>query len=255
MNIVETNCNNQTYYITINRPKQLNALNKQVIIELNNEIKQAILQKDIKCIVIKGSGKKAFVAGADIKEFSHFNKKEGEKLSREGQENLFDLIANSPKPIIAVINGYALGGGLELAMACHIRIALNTAKMGLPETSLGLIPGYGGTQRLAELVGKGRAIEMIVTAKMISSEQAYEWGLVNHVCEEKTLDSTVSKLITKINNNSPSAIARAIKSINAGFINDVCGYEVEKIEFGECFGTEEFKEGVEAFMEKRKANF
>ena len=255
MNIVETNCNNQTYYITINRPKQLNALNKQVIIELNNEIKKAILQKDIKCIVIKGSGKKAFVAGADIKEFSHFNKKEGEKLSREGQENLFDLIANSPKPIIAVINGYALGGGLELAMACHIRIALNTAKMGLPETSLGLIPGYGGTQRLAELVGKGRAIEMIVTAQMISSEQAYEWGLVNHVCEEKKLESTVSKLITKISNNSPSAIARAIKSINAGFINDVCGYEVEKIEFGECFGTDEFKEGVEAFMEKRKANF
>ena len=255
MNIIETKHNDYTYYITINRPKQLNALNKQIISELNNTINQAIKKKDVKCIVITGSGNKAFVAGADIKEFSHFNKKEGEQLSREGQKNLFDLIANSSKPIIASINGFALGGGLELAMACHIRVASNTAKMGLPETSLGLIPGYGGTQRLAELIGKGRAMEMVVTAKMISSEQAYEWGLINHICKYNELNETVSKIAAKISNNSPTAIARAIKSINAGFSSGVCGYEVEKKEFGKCFGTEEFKEGVGAFMEKRKANF
>lgn len=242
-------------YITINRPKQLNALNSATINELHNTIASAEKNKEVRCIILTGSEEKAFVAGADIKEFIGFNSSEGEQLVKKGQELLFDFLANCKTPSIAAINGFALGGGLELAMACHIRIASTVAKMGLPEVSLGVIPGYGGTQRLAELVGKGRAIEMIVTAAMISADQAKEWGLVNHVCRQEDLLHLCEKIALKIKRNSPSAIGRAIKSINAGFIDGLNGYEVEKKEFGKCFGTPEFKEGTTAFMEKRKANF
>ena len=246
---------NKISYITINRPKQLNALNSETIKELHNAITYSEADKEVRCILITGSGDKAFVAGADIKEFADFNIEEGEKLARKGQELLFDLLENCSKPTIAAINGFALGGGLELAMSCHIRLASTTAKMGLPEVSLGVIPGYGGTQRLANLVGKGKALEMISTASMISAEQALNYGLVNDTCDQEELISNCEKIASKISRNSPYAIASAIKSVNAGFIDGVNGYEIEKKEFGKCFGTDEFIEGTTAFLEKRKANF
>ena len=204
---------------------------------------------------LKGSGTKSFVGGADIKEFINFTKEEGERLSREGQETLFDLLENSSVPTIAAINGFALGGGLELAMSCHIRIASENAHIGLPEVSLGVIPGYGGTQRLANLVGKGRALEINTTASMFSAEQALEWGLVNYVCKQEELLPLCEKIAFKIIKNSPKAIAKAIKAVNSGFIDGVDGFEVEKQEFGNCFGSKEFIEGTNAFIEKRKPNF
>ena len=242
-------------YLTINRPKQLNALNGETILELHKAIEEADNNKLIRCIILTGAGKKAFVAGADIKEFAQLDPLKGEELARKGQKLLFDLLENIQTPSIAAINGFALGGGLELAMASHIRIASRDAKMGLPEVSLGVIPGYGGTQRLVQLVGKGKAIEMIVTASMISAEEAKELGLINHICEEEELISTAEKIASKIKRNSPMAIGNAIKSINASFIDGIDGFEVEKKEFGNCFGTVEFKEGTTAFMEKRKPNF
>jgi enoyl-CoA hydratase len=242
-------------YITINRPKQLNSLNASTISELNKAIITADTDKEIRCIILTGSGTKAFVAGADIKEFSSFNTSEGEGLARKGQELLFDLLENIGTPSVAAINGFALGGGLELAMSCHMRIASINSKMGLPEVSLGVIPGYGGTQRLAGLVGKGKAMEMITTTVMLSAEDAKQWGLVNHICEQEELIPFAEKIASKIQRNSPNAIAKAIKSVNAGFINRAKGFEVEKIAFGSCFGTSEFIEGTTAFMQKRKANF
>tara|TARA_B100001142_G_scaffold330191_1_gene396880 strand:+ start:73 stop:846 length:774 start_codon:yes stop_codon:yes gene_type:complete len=242
-------------YLTINRPKQLNALNGKTIFELNKAIREADKDKSIRCIILTGAENKAFVAGADIKEFASFNSTEGEALARKGQEDLFDLLENIEIPSISVINGFALGGGLELAMSTHIRIASENAKMGLPEVSLGVIPGYGGTQRLANLVGKGKAMEMIVTAGILSANEAKEWGLVNHVCQQEELLLMAEKIASKIKKNSPMAIAKAIKSVNAGFIIGVDGFEIEKKEFGNCFGTPEFIEGTKAFMEKRKPNF
>ena len=240
-------------YLTINRPNQLNALNKATIEELNNAIIQADADTSVQCILLTGSGSKAFVAGADIKEFAHFNTQEGSQLATDGQRLLFDLLDNLSTPSIAAINGFALGGGLELAMACHIRVASTTAKMGLPEVSLGVIPGYGGTQRLRELVGKGKALEMITTAGMLGAEEALSWGLVNHVCEADELIVFCEKIASKICNNSSVAIAHAIKSVNAGC--NTSGYASEIESFGACFATEDFKEGTSAFMEKRKAQF
>lgn len=242
-------------YITINRPHQLNALNSETINELNLAIRRAEDDKEIRCIIITGSNDKAFVAGADIKEFINFNPAEGEELARKGQDLLFDLLSNCLTPTIAAINGFALGGGLELAMACHIRLSSRSAKMGLPEVTLGVIPGYGGTQRLASLIGKGRAIEMIVTGSMITAEQAKQWGLVNEVYDSEELLEKCKQIAEKIKRNSPLAISKAIKSINAGFIDGINGFEVEKKEFGACFGTKDFKEGTSAFIEKRKAKF
>lgn len=242
-------------YITINRPNQLNALNSETIKELNSAILYSEDNKDVRCILLTGSGTKAFVAGADIKEFAGFSIEEGENLARKGQEQLFDLLENCSKPTIAAVNGFALGGGLELAMSCHIRVASLNAKMGLPEVSLGLIPGYGGTQRLSNLVGKGKAMEMICTSGMLSAEDALQWGLLNSICDQEDLISNCEKIASKICRNSPMAISSAIKSVNAGFIDGIDGFEVEKIEFGKCFGTEQFTEGTTAFLEKRKANF
>lgn len=240
-------------YITINRPKQLNALNSETIEELNDAILKADRDASVKCIILTGADTKAFVAGADIKEFAHFNVEEGANLARDGQYLLFNLLENTATPSIAAINGFALGGGLELAMACHMRVASDNAKMGLPEVSLGVIPGYGGTQRLAQLVGKGKAMEMIVTAGMLTAEEAKEWGLVNHVCSQEALLTTCEKIAAKIARNSSVAIGHAIKAVNAGF--STAGLEAEIKEFGNCFGTEDFKEGTSAFIEKRKANF
>ena len=254
-NNILSETNEGVCYITINRPKQLNALNGETIVELNQAITAADTDSDVRCIILTGAENKAFVAGADIKEFAEFDKSKGENLARKGQELLFDLLENAATPSIAAINGFALGGGLELAMACHIRIASDNAKMGLPEVSLGVIPGYGGTQRLASLVGKGKAMEMITTAGMLSANEAKEWGLVNYVCAQEELIPMAEKLASKIKRNSPMAIAKAIKSVNAGFTDGVNGYDVEITEFGSCFETPEFIECTTAFMEKRKANF
>lgn len=240
-------------YLTINRPDQLNALNKATIEELNQAIIQADADTSVQCILLTGSGTKAFVAGADIKEFAHFNTQEGAQLATDGQRLLFDLLDNLSTPSIAAINGFALGGGLELAMACHIRVASTTAKMGLPEVSLGVIPGYGGTQRLRELVGKGKALEMITTASFLSAEEAVSWGLVNHLCEQEELITFCEKIASRICKNSSVAIAHAIKSVNAGCNTN--GYASEIESFGACFATEDFKEGTSAFMEKRIAQF
>ena len=247
--------NNRISYITINRPNQLNALNAETIKELNKAIVFSEENKNVRSIILTGSGSKSFVAGADIKEFSEFNSSEGEELARKGQDLLFNKLENCLKPTIAAINGFALGGGLELAMSCHIRIASKNAKMGLPEVSLGVIPGYGGTQRLSSLVGKGKAMEMIFTGIMITAEEAFKYGLVNSICDQEELIPKCEKIISKICKNSGTAISSAIKAINAGFIDGKNGYEIEIKEFGNCFGTKEFIEGTRAFLEKRKAEF
>lgn len=241
--------------ITINRPTKLNALNKQTIAELHEAFKAFDADTAVKTIIITGSGEKAFVAGADIAEFAHFSTEQGEKLAAEGQELLFDFVQNLSTPVIAAVNGFALGGGLELAMACHFRIASDNAKMGLPEVSLGVIPGYGGTQRLPQLVGKGRAMEMIMTAGMVSAGDAKNWGLVNHVVPQAELLDFAKGIAAKIQKNSPVAIAKAIKAVNAGFEDGTNGFDAEIKAFGEAFGTADFKEGTTAFVEKRKADF
>ncbi|MFK5973058.1 MAG: enoyl-CoA hydratase-related protein [Flavobacteriaceae bacterium] len=241
--------------LTINRPNKLNALNRETIQELHDALKALDAKKKVKVIIITGSGEKAFVAGADIAEFAHYSVKEGSKLAKKGQKLLFDYIENLSTPVIAAINGFALGGGLELAMACHFRVASHNAKMGLPEVSLGVIPGYGGTQRLPQLVGKGKAMELIMTAGMIHAEAALECGLVNYVIPEEELMGFCKKIATKIANNSSVAIAHAIKAINAGFKSNNNGYGFEIEAFGTCFGTADFEEGTTAFLEKRKAQF
>ena len=246
---------NNIAILTINRPSKLNALNIDTINDLHKAIKTLGKNKEIQVILITGSGEKAFVAGADISEFAHFTIAEGAQLASEGQEKLFDLIENLKTPVIAAINGFALGGGLELDMSCHFRVASDNAKMGLPEVSLGVIPGYGGTQRLPQLIGKGRAMELIMTANMIDAETAKNYGLVNHVVPQAELLDFTKGIAQKIMKNSPLAIGRAIKAINANYKDGKNGFETEIKNFGKCFGTADFKEGTTAFLEKRKANF
>lgn len=241
--------------VKINRPEKLNALNKETIQELHEMFKALESDDDVRVIILTGSGEKAFVAGADISEFSSFSVEEGAQLAAQGQDKLFNLIENLRTPVIAAVNGFALGGGLELAMSCHFRIASDNAKMGLPEVSLGLIPGYGGTQRLPQLIGKGRAMEMIMTAGMVTAEEAKEFGLVNHVVPQAELHEFCSAIAKKILRNSPAAIGQAIKAVNANFNDGVNGYETEIKAFGKCFGTNDFTEGTTAFLEKRKAEF
>ncbi len=241
--------------LTINRPSKLNALNRETIQELHEAFKMLDADPQIKVIIVTGSGEKAFVAGADISEFANFSEEEGGRLAAKGQALLFDLVENLHTPVIAAVNGFALGGGLELAMACHFRIASENARMGLPEVSLGVIPGYGGTQRLPQLIGKGRAMELIMTAGMIDADHASNYGLVNHVVPQDTLIEFCKKMARKISNNSSVAIGQAIKAVNAGFNNTSNGYAVEIEAFGACFGTADFKEGTTAFLEKRKADF
>lgn len=241
--------------VTINRPSKLNALNKATIQELHDALAQLDADATVKAIVLTGSGEKAFVAGADISEFAHFSIEEGAQLAALGQELLFDFVENMKTPVIAAVNGFALGGGLELAMSCHFRVASDNAKMGLPEVTLGVIPGYGGTQRLPQLVGKGRAMEMIMTAGMIDAETAKNYGLVNHVVPQAELLEFTKGIASKILKNSPVAISYAIKAVNAGFVDANEGFKTEIKSFGKCFGTEDFKEGTTAFLEKRKAEF
>jgi len=247
--------NNGLTTITINRPSKLNALNRETINELHQAFKEADEDRNTKVIIITGSGEKAFVAGADISEFADYSVNEGSDLASEGQALLFDFVANLSTPVIAAVNGFALGGGLELAMAAHFRIASDNAKMGLPEVSLGVIPGYGGTQRLPQLIGKGRAMEMIMTAGMIDAQTAQNYGLVNHVTSQEELIPLAEKIASKIMRNSSVAIAAAIAAINAGYETYENGFDAEVSNFGKCFGTADFKEGTTAFLEKRRADF
>jgi enoyl-CoA hydratase len=241
--------------IIINRPTKLNALNKSTIEELHHAFDLENKDKSTRVIIITGSGEKAFVAGADISEFAHFSVEEGGNLAAKGQELLFDFVENLSTPVIAAVNGFALGGGLELAMSAHFRIASDNAKMGLPEVTLGVIPGYGGTQRLPQLVGKGRAMEMIMSAMMIDAETAKNYGLVNHIVPQAELIEFTKGIASKIAKNSPVAISNAIAAVNANYKDGVNGYEIEIKNFGKSFGTADFKEGTTAFLEKRKAEF
>lgn len=239
--------------ITINRPESLNALNGNTIKELSIALGELENDTDCRAIIITGSGEKSFVAGADIKEFSDFGQNKAEELARTGQNSLFNKIENLKKPVIAAVNGFALGGGLELAMSCHIRYASENAKLGLPEVTLGLIPGYGGTQRLPKLVGRGLANELIFSAKMIPASRAKEIGLVNEIYNLEELLPKTIELATLISRNSPQGISKAIAAVNASDSSE--GYELEIKSFGELFEMEDKKEGVSAFLEKRKPNF
>ncbi|MFP5039769.1 enoyl-CoA hydratase/isomerase family protein [Parasediminibacterium sp. JCM 36343] len=245
---------NGIFTITINRPDKLNALNKDVLAELNLALDEMGTNPAIQSAIITGSGQKAFVAGADISEFNDYAATEGKKLANAGQDTFFK-IENSRKPIIACVNGFALGGGCELAMSCHIRIASANAKFGQPEVNLGLIPGYGGTQRLVQHIGKGRALEMMLSGNMVDAATAYQYGLVNHVVEPEALLPTAIALLQTINSKAPLAVAACIEAANAAHNPALNGYEVELDAFSRCFATADKQEGVEAFLGKRKAMF
>jgi len=240
--------------ITINRPDKLNALNRGVFKDLGNCIKAFHEEDSLKAAIITGAGEKAFVAGADISEFGGLNADEGKELAARGQV-VFNSIERGPKPVIAAVNGFALGGGCELTMACHMRIASETARFGQPEVNLGLIPGYGGTQRLVQLIGKGKALELLMTADMIKAPDALSLGLVNYVVPAEELISTCEIMAKKIMTKAPIAVAKVIASVNAYFEDGVNGLDYEIDQFGECCTTEDFIEGGTAFMEKRLANF
>lgn len=242
-------------WVSLHRPKKLNALNAALLEELHQLFLALEDDDSVRVIVLTGSEEKAFVAGADIAEFAEFDATQGEELSRKGQVNVFDQIAHSTKPVIAAINGFALGGGLELALSCHIRIASSNARMGLPETSLGVIPGYGGTQRLAQLIGRGRATELILSCRMMDAQEAQEVGLIAQVVPQEDLLSTAAALADKIMQNSSNAMAHALNAIDAAYKEGKNGFEEEIKRFGQCFGHPEFKEGTQAFLAKRKANF
>lgn len=241
--------------ITINRADKLNALNKTVIEELGAAIDEVNSNPGIRSAIVTGSGAKAFVAGADISEFSSLDAKGGKELAQKGQDLVFSKIENSSKPIIAAVNGFAMGGGCELAMSCHFRIASDNAKFGQPEVNLGLTPGYGGTQRLVQLIGKGRAMELLMTGNMIDANTALQYGLVNRVVPQAELLTAVKATLDIINAKAPLAVAGCIKAANAAFDKTENGYAVEIDIFGELFDTADAKEGAAAFLEKRKANF
>lgn len=237
--------------VTINRPDKLNALNDSLLNELADVFKAIQVNEDVQAVIITGAGDKAFVAGADISELRDLDKRSGRMASQKGQQ-IFQLIEDSRKPVIAAVNGYALGGGAELAMACHLRIASKNAAFGLPEVGLGLIPGYGGTQRLTQLVGRARALEMILTGKQVKADEAKEMGLVNDVTEEDPAEAARS-LINKILKNAPIAIRNAIKAVYHA--DHQSGYQVEADLFGQLCETEDVMEGTSAFLEKRKPEF
>lgn len=246
----------KTVVVTINREDKLNALNSQTLRELSEVLDDLSQDLGVRGVIITGKGEKAFVAGADIKEFLNLNASEARELSRSGHENVMNKIANFQKPIIAAINGFALGGGLEIALACHMRIAVETAKLALPEVSLGIIPGYGGTQRLTQLVGRGKALEMILTGDMIEASEAHQWGLVNNVvATQSELLAKAIALLERTYTRSSTAVAAAIQVVNAGILDSEQGFEKEIELFGKSFGSADMKEGVSAFLEKRKPNF
>ncbi len=249
-----TSLNNSIFTITINRPEKLNALNSVVLAELELAIEEIYTNASIKSAIITGTGPKAFVAGADIAAFSDLTKTEAINLSKRGQD-IFSKIENSTKPIIAAVNGFALGGGCELAMACHFRIAAENAKFGQPEINLGIVPGYGGTQRLTKLIGKGRAIELLISGIMIDAHTALQYGLINYVVPQELLMDKAISILTVINTKAPIAISECIQCANAAENNAIDGYTVENNAFGECFDTADRKEGTLAFLEKRTPKF
>jgi enoyl-CoA hydratase len=241
--------------VTINREKALNALNTQTMLELKTFFGEDAPQREgVKGVVLTGAGSKAFVAGADIKEFLGLDQAKGQEMAQRGHD-IFFLVERFPKPVVAAVNGFALGGGCELAMACHMRIAGEKARFGQPEVNLGLIPGYGGTQRLIQYIGKGKAMELLLTADMIDAEEAHRLGLVNHVVPAGEEVARAKELIEKIATKGPVAVSKVIESVNAYFDNSADGFQAEVNGFGQTAGTEDFKEGAAAFVEKRKANF
>ncbi|MGZ5133757.1 MAG: enoyl-CoA hydratase/isomerase family protein [Flavitalea sp.] len=249
-----TEIENQICTITINRPDKLNALNKTVFEELGTAIDELYRNPQLKSAVITGAGSKAFAAGADITEFLGLSKEEGMAMAKRGQD-LFFKIEKSPKPIIAAVNGFALGGGCELAMSCHFRIASDNAKFGQPEVNLGLVPGYGGTQRLTQLIGKGRSLELLMSGNLIDANTALQYGLVNHLSSFDELLNSAKTILQTINSKAPLAVSKCISTVNAVFDPSINGFEAELIAFGECFATEDMKEGASAFLEKRKPEF
>jgi enoyl-CoA hydratase len=255
-----TSLENGIFTITINRPEKLNALNKDVFTDLDKAIDEVNTNAEIKTVIITGAGPKAFVAGADITEFAGLDKEQAMALAKRGQDVYFK-IENSKKPIVAAVNGFALGGGCELAMACHFRLCSENAKFGQPEVNLGLIPGYGGTQRLTQLVGKGKSMELQMTANLIGAAEALQLGLVNHVTTAETLLEKTKEILTLIQSKSPIAVSKIIECVNVAVVSDSAytngksGYDKEVEAFGDCFVTEDMKEGTTAFLEKRKAVF
>jgi len=242
-------------YLTINRGSKLNALNFKILEELNNIFNEVNDNKSIRGVILTGSGEKAFVAGADINEISELNEVNARKFAEFGQE-VFQNIESCHKPVIAVVNGYALGGGCELAIACHMRIATSNAKFGQPEVNLGIIPGYGGTQRLTLLIGRTKATEILMTGEMIGAEEAKTLGLLNHI--EETKEAAIAKaeeILRKIMTKAPLSIGMIIDCVNAVFVNDENGYQIEANSFARCVKSEDYREGTKAFLEKRKPNF
>ncbi len=240
--------------VTVNRPKALNALNRQVFTDLKNCFEQYKGDASVKGIIVTGAGEKAFVAGADIKEFDGLDAEKGQALSKRGQD-IFLQIEEFDKPVIAVVNGFALGGGCELAMACHFRIAEENARFGQPEVNLGIIPGYAGTQRLVRYMGKGKALELLLTADMIDAQTALRYDLVNYVLPKGEGIPKAQKIIAKIATKAPIAVSETIKLVNDYYKSDADGFAGESEAFGRICDTEDFKEGAAAFVEKRKANF
>jgi enoyl-CoA hydratase len=259
-NTLITDLDKGIFVISINRPDKLNAINREVMKELDHAVDEIYKNSLIKSAIITGAGVKAFVAGADISEFTGLDKEEGMALAKKGQD-VFFKIENSPKPIVAAVNGFALGAGCELSMACHFRVCSDNAKFGQPEVNLGLIPGYGGTQRLTQLVGKGKAMELMMTANMIDAKEALQLRLVNQVTAMEDLLPRTKEILSLIQSKAPFAIAKIIECVNIAVVSDSSynngksGFEKEQHAFGECFDTEDMREGASAFMEKRKANF
>jgi enoyl-CoA hydratase len=255
MSPIKTQNTSGTLIVTVSRPDAMNALNVEVIDGLHEVIQETYHNDGATGIIITGDGDKAFIAGADIKQLSTLNRVESLELSRKGQQ-LFKLIEDSPKPVLAAVNGFALGGGCELAMACHMRLATENSKFGQPEINLGIIPGYGGTQRLPQLVGRGKALELILTGDMITAQEAKSIGLVNHVVSTKEeLMELALRIMSKIATKGAIAVANVIKSVNAGYSFETTGYTAEAELFADCTTTSDFREGTSAFIEKRKPNF
>lgn len=253
-NTLLTTIENNIFIIIINRPDKLNALNKTVIEELSSALDEAYNNDEIRSVIITGAGSKAFVAGADISEFLQLDVEQGADLAKRGQQMVFDKIENCPKPLVAAVNGFALGGGCELALACHFIYASETAKFGQPEVNLGLIPGYGGTQRLTQLVGRNMAMELMMTGRMIDASEAKELGLVNKICKAEELLDKTKETLQLIHTKAPLAIAKVIECVN-NFDHDQQGYDFEIQKFAESFATDDMKEGATAFLEKRKPVF
>ena len=249
-----TSLNNGILTITINRPDKLNALSQGVLSDLRAAVEEVYTNEAIKAAIITGSGEKAFVAGADISEFQGLNAANGRKLAANGQE-IFNAIERSPKPFVAAVNGFALGGGCELAMACHVRVASENARFGQPEVNLGLIPGYGGTQRLIQLIGKGKAFELLMTADIVKADEALRLGLITHVIPSDALMAKAEEILGKIMDKAPVAITKVIACVNAFYTDGIDGLQFEVDRFGDCCETEDFKEGASAFLQKRKADF